>query len=92
MIARRAFIAGLAGILAVPLVGEAQQAGKEMSRIGVLSGLSRNDDPCLDALRRGLRDLGYVEGQTHILDIRWADTRSERYPRLANELISWAQS
>src|SRR5262245_39205519 len=84
---RRAFIAGILVFLAVPLVAEAQQAGKKVPRIGVLSGNRRHDDRCLDALRLGLRRLGYVEGETHVLDIRWAELRSERFSQLAAELV-----
>jgi putative ABC transport system substrate-binding protein len=47
-------------LLSAPVASEAQQTGK-VPRIGVLSGFS-NDDPCLEALRSGLGELGYVEG------------------------------
>ncbi len=41
------------------------------------------------ALRRGLTDLGYVEGRTHVLEIRWAEGRPEdTFPRLGAELAS----
>ena len=53
---RRAFIAGVAGILAVVFAAEAQQA--KPLRIGWLSIAPH---PFLTAFRAGLRDLGYVE-------------------------------
>jgi putative ABC transport system substrate-binding protein len=40
-----------------------------------------------DALRRGLRELGYAEGQNLIIDYRSADGRAERFPDLAAELV-----
>jgi ABC-type uncharacterized transport system substrate-binding protein len=40
-----------------------------------------------DALRKGLRELGYVEGQNLIIDYRSADGRPERFPQLAAELV-----
>src|SRR5215813_4321631 len=41
----------------------------------------------LEAFQHGLRDLGYVEGQTIVLEVRWAEGRSERMPELAAELL-----
>jgi hypothetical protein len=59
---RRAFIGTLTGaLLAAPLAAEAQQAGK-MPRIGILSPASTSATPVFEALRRGLRDLGYEDG------------------------------
>ena len=82
---RRVFIGTLAGLIAAPLVVEAQPA--KVPRIGVLSGESRTHSPCLEALRRGLSELGYVEGRTYILEPRWADGHIEPIPRLAAELV-----
>jgi putative ABC transport system substrate-binding protein len=41
----------------------------------------------LEAFRQGLRELGYVEGQTLAIEARWAEGRAERLPALAAELI-----
>jgi putative tryptophan/tyrosine transport system substrate-binding protein len=57
---RREFIAVLGGAAAWPLVARAQK-GRKVFRLGVLTvGPDRN----LDGLFQGLRDLGYVDGQT----------------------------
>ena len=48
--------------LAAPLAAVAQQPAK-IPRVGVLRPGS-SPDPYVDAFRQGLRDLGYVEGQT----------------------------
>ena len=69
----------------MPLVGEAQRAAKT-PRVGLLRPGSP-PDPYVDAFRRGLQDLGYVEPQTISLECRWAEGRSERLPRLATELV-----
>jgi putative ABC transport system substrate-binding protein len=83
---RRTFIAMLTGgIVAAPLAAEAQPA--KVSRIGVLSPGSPGPSPLLDAFRQGLRELGYVEGQNIRLEYRFAETRLERLPGLATELI-----
>src|SRR6266849_2443061 len=75
-------------LLAAPLAAEAQPAGK-MPRIGVLRPGPPPEEPGrgLDRFRQGLRDLGYVEGQTMALEIRWAENQPERYPTLAAELV-----
>jgi putative tryptophan/tyrosine transport system substrate-binding protein len=83
---RRAFVTGLGAVLAAPLSAGAQQAGK-VPRVGVLSGGSPSDSRAGDAWRQGLRELGYVEGQTIVIEYRWAEAKYERFPRLAAELV-----
>jgi putative ABC transport system substrate-binding protein len=80
-------VVGLA-ILTTPLAAEAQPAGK-MPRIGVIvpgvpPGASGDE---LDGFRQGLRDLGYGEGQTVALEVRWGEGQRERYPTLAADLV-----
>ena len=85
---RRAFVAGLGAALAAPIGAGAQQAGK-IPRIGVLvSGPPPSEHACVLALRRGLTDLGYMEGRTHVLEARWADGPPEQsLPHFAAELV-----
>ena len=59
-------------------------AGK-LALIGVLANAPV---PPLDGLREGLRDLGYVEGESLRLEYRWAEGRYDRYPGLAAELVA----
>src|SRR5262245_29511675 len=83
---RRAFIGTFAGSpLAVPGVGKAQQAGK-VYRIGVLFGGSPGD-PLAESFKRGLSDLGYVEGRNINVEYRWGEGRGDRLPGLAAELV-----
>jgi len=78
--------AGLVTVLGLTaLVAHAQQATK-MPRVGVLR-LGLPPDPYVDAFRRGLRDVGYVEGQTIALEYRWAEGKANRLPGLAAELV-----
>jgi putative ABC transport system substrate-binding protein len=85
---RRAFISGLtvSALLASRPAGA--QPAKGMRRIGFLSPASAADGLSnLEALRAGLRELGYVEGQSIVIEARWADGQSERLPQLAAELV-----
>src|SRR6266571_6631244 len=73
--------------LVAPLAADAQPPPK-VPRIGVLSGWSLTTDARnRDAFRQGLRELGYVEGQTIVLGERWAEGTLERFPDLAAELV-----
>ena len=75
------------GLLAAPVVGEAQPATK-VARIGFLS-LNRARNPRLhEAFRQGLRDLGYVEGRNVSIESRDAEGQLERLPALAAELVA----
>src|SRR5262245_10286392 len=59
-----------------------------MRRIGVLETIpAALNAPLYDALKQGLRVLGYVEGQNLVFDYRSADGRIERFPELAAELV-----
>jgi putative ABC transport system substrate-binding protein len=85
---RRTFIGSVAGgLFAAPLAARAQPAGK-VYRIGILEAIPAVQNAAnLDALRKGLRDLGYVEGRNLIIEYRSADGRAERFPDLASELV-----
>jgi putative ABC transport system substrate-binding protein len=88
VISRRAFVTSLAvGALVASRSASAQPA-KGMRRIGWLSPASAADGlPNLEALRAGLRELGYVEGRNITIEARWADGRTEHLPALAAELV-----
>ena len=73
------------GLLAGPLVAEAQKAGK-MPRIGFLSFRSGPRGPD-EAFRQALRDLGWIEGQNIAIEYRWGAGKQGRYPALAEELV-----
>ncbi len=88
MTTRREFIGTLAGgLLAMPLAAEAQQAAK-IARIGYLAGNLAAAPRLEEALRQGLRDLGYVEGRNVVIEIRDAEGKPERLPALAAELVA----
>jgi putative ABC transport system substrate-binding protein len=86
-LSRRSVLAGGFALLFAPLTAEAQAPAK-VYRIGFL-GVTRPEDAtyALEAFRRGLRELGWVEGQNIVIEYRYADGRSERLPALAAELV-----
>ena len=68
-------------------VAEAQQPSK-IPRIGYLSqGSMEIGGNLLASFRQGLRELGYVEGRTIVMELRFADGRAERIAPLARELV-----
>jgi putative ABC transport system substrate-binding protein len=85
---RRTFLCGLTlRTLAAPLAAEAQPPAK-VARIGYLSiNLAAAPPNQLEAFRRGLRDLGYVEGRV-VIEYRDAEGKPERLPALAPELVA----
>jgi putative tryptophan/tyrosine transport system substrate-binding protein len=85
---RREFITLLGGAAAAwPLAARAQQAGR-IYRIGILEPIpAARNTANLDKLRKGLRDLGYLEGQNLVIEYRSADGRAERFLDLASELV-----
>src|SRR5262249_8266426 len=72
--------------LFVAPMAHAQQANK-VYRIGLLGAVSATaNSRSLEALRQGLRELGWVEGQNIVIEYRWAEGKSDRLPDLAAEL------
>src|SRR5215468_455441 len=84
-IARRKFLATLLGGAAAWPAAVTAQAPGHLWKIGVLAN---EPWPPLEGLRDGLRDLGYVEGKTHLFVYRFAQGNAERFPALASELVS----
>src|SRR5262249_33813936 len=83
---RREFITLLGGA-AWPLTVRAQQAAR-LYRIGMLDHTSAALNAAnLAGFRQGMRELGYVEGQSFVIEYRSVDGRIERYPDLAAELV-----
>jgi putative ABC transport system substrate-binding protein len=85
---RRHFITLVGGMAAAwPLVLYAQPLGR-MARIGFLGSASATGSAkSVEALRTGLRDLGYVEGRNIVIEFRWAEGKYDRLSDLVAELI-----
>jgi putative tryptophan/tyrosine transport system substrate-binding protein len=84
---RREFITLLGGAAAAwPFAARAQQAALPV--IGYLSSVGRNDRPNVDdAFRRGVAETGLVDGQSVVIEYRYADGHYERLAALAADLI-----
>jgi ABC-type uncharacterized transport system substrate-binding protein len=86
---RRTFIVLVGAAAGCPLAARAQQ--KAMPVIGILGFVSPEFRPVqlnLAALREGLAEKGYVEGQNVMVEYRWAERRLDRLPALAAELVA----
>ena len=89
--ARRQFLALIGSALVAWSAGaDAQQASGKIPRIGVLwhAGSAEEEGIYFETLRKGLRDLGYVEGQTIALEHRFPDEQYERFFTMAAELAA----
>jgi putative ABC transport system substrate-binding protein len=75
-------------LLALGFSAQAQQPAK-IPRIGYVSGTgdTTNQGPYVEALRQGLRDLGYVEGKNFVIEYRGAEGKPGRMPSLVTELV-----
>lgn len=85
---RRQFLLAASALLAAPIVG-AQPAGR-VYRIGwlTLGKPSPASAYLTEALKEGLRELGYVEGRNYTFEVRSAEGRMERLDAAAAELVS----
>jgi putative ABC transport system substrate-binding protein len=83
----RRIVVGLLLTFFLPTIAEAQQATK-VHRIGFLSITSPSSPGSHDeAFRQGLRELGYVEGRSIVIEYRYAEGNIERLSKLASELV-----
>jgi putative tryptophan/tyrosine transport system substrate-binding protein len=79
----RVRIALLGAIAVLPLAASAQQAGR-VYHIGVLELVPAVSNAAnLDSLRKGLSELGYIEGNNIAIHYRSADGHPDRFPQLA---------
>jgi len=88
MMDRRRFVGACAGGFAIARSVAVAQPAAKVYRIGFLLGATSESVASLfDALKEGLRDLGYVEGRNVVFERRYGDGNMERLPELAAELV-----
>jgi putative ABC transport system substrate-binding protein len=83
---RRAFLSSFIGAAAWPIIARGQQPGKQT--IGVLGSTSYAEwASFVEAFREGLRHAGFNEGGNLTIEFRWAESRFDRLPALAADLV-----
>jgi ABC-type uncharacterized transport system substrate-binding protein len=87
MIRRREFVALLGGAaVAWPLAARSQQPA--MPAVGILASVSPGPyGRFIEAIKQGLREVGFVEGRNVAIEYRWAGGQYDRLPQLATELV-----
>ena len=83
---RREFITLLGSAAAWPLAARAQ-AARKLYRVGFLWDSPAVQAHAIEAFRRGLRELSWIEGQNIAIEFRWAEGRPERMREFAEELV-----
>src|SRR5262249_20973631 len=85
---RRQFITLIGGGAAArPLAARAQQSGK-LPKIGLLgSGAAAVQGPWVAVFVQRMAELGWTEGRTVVLEVRWAEGRPERFTEIAAEFV-----
>ena len=73
-----------------PPAAAAEPRAKKLPRIAVLEPGLAPGASCLAAFRQGMRDLGYIDGKTVTIDLRYADNSPERVTTLAAEIARQA--
>jgi putative tryptophan/tyrosine transport system substrate-binding protein len=87
MMKRREVIAMLGGAAGWPLAARAQQTNK-LPTIGFLGeGTPSSHGPLLAAFVQRLRELGWIEGRTVAIELRWGEGRNERFAEFAAEFV-----
>jgi putative ABC transport system substrate-binding protein len=84
---RREFITLLGGAAVGRSLAASAQTQPKIPRVGCVFGVTATSQNNSEVFRQRLRELGYVEGQTIVLEVRWAEGRVERMPELVAELV-----
>lgn len=85
---KKIFVSILATLILTSIQPAHAQKPAKVPRIGMLfTGTASPPSARIEAFRKGLRDLGYIEGQNIILEWRFAEGKLDRLPDLATNLV-----
>jgi putative ABC transport system substrate-binding protein len=88
VVSKSIFRLTLCTILFALCTSASAQQPKKVFRIGYLvAGYAAAESARIDAIRLALRELGYIEGQNIVIEYRYAESRVDRFPELAAELV-----
>jgi putative ABC transport system substrate-binding protein len=88
MMDRRVFLGSVAGgLLAAPLMAEAQPAGRVYRIVYLGNSSVVLEADLVEAFRQGLRNLNYVEGRNIVIEYLWAEGRNDLFPALVAEAV-----
>src|SRR5262249_30763084 len=82
----KTFVVFLVG-LAFGLVQVSEEQPKKVPRIGYVSSADPSTEPQLAAFRRGMRDLGYIEGKNIQVEYRYFEGTLDQVPSVVTELV-----
>ena len=87
---RREFITFLGSTVAVWPVLAWAQASRNIPRIGILwhAAKAEQEEPYFSAIINGLRDVGYVDGSTVVLEHRFPNEQADQFRKMAAELVA----
>jgi putative ABC transport system substrate-binding protein len=88
MFARRTLLGLFCGLLLTATFGVGAQQPQKLPRIGWLGMDSTMQATRIVAFKKGLSDLGYVEGKNILIESRWAEGHFDRMDALAKELVA----
>ena len=78
---------GLVTVLLINAMVAIAQQPRKIPRIGYLSARDpANDSSRAEGVRLGLRELGYIEGQNIAIEYRYAEGKSDRFPKLVRQI------
>jgi putative ABC transport system substrate-binding protein len=88
-LALRTLVLGLACAFVSPICSLSRAAdATQVARVAVVNPHSPSTAPAgTSEFRKRLRELGYIEGQNLVLDVRWADDQTDRLPKLVADAI-----
>ena len=85
---RREFITLLGGAAVGRSLAASAQTQPKIPRVGyAFFGTPTSTKHTVEVFRQALRELGYIEGQTILLELRWAEGRVEPIPEVVAELV-----